>query len=311
MAQNNNKSMNQTHPFYGTDTSGEGKDFLEVREFDPEEILPNPDQPRKTFDDEFTRELAESIRQYGQLSPGVVRKAEQGYYIVIGETRYRACKLIGRPFKAFLLKSGDKAGHAMELSLTENLQRQDLDPLDTAEYLAKLMEVRGYDQEQLADVLGKSRVTVTEFLGLNNLPDYIKAESRDPNVRGRTSKTMLLHLMRITDPEQQRAEWEKVKTGKTSAAKLREKKATGAIDVPRPAAARLISAGRSFVNKLRDTAPEEIIGNRDQLKELLKLHREITDLIKALPKDGRARGSRSTDMPEADGAGAEAVEQSA
>lgn len=137
------------------------------------EIRPNPYQPRKDFDQEGLKELAESIKENGVFQPVLVRKAVQGYELVAGERRLRASKLAGKKeIPAILVDFNDK--QMMEVSLLENIQRKDLSPIEIAEAYEQLIKKLGYTQEQLATRVGKKRENVANILRLLKLPAEIQ-----------------------------------------------------------------------------------------------------------------------------------------
>ena len=129
-------------------------------------IRANPDQPRKYFEPEALRELAESIRRYGILQPLTVRRGEDGYELIAGERRLRAAKLAGLREVPCLAVRSDEEKSAL-LSLIENLQRQDLHYMEEAAAIAKLIAVYGLSQEQAAEKLGKSQSAVANKLRLS------------------------------------------------------------------------------------------------------------------------------------------------
>lgn len=132
-------------------------------------IIPNPNQPRKKFDQTALEELAVSIKNYGIIQPIIVCPVGEGkYQIVAGERRYRASKLAGLN-SIPVLKKILTAKQIKELSLIENLQRQDLNPIEEAQAYRSLIEEYGFTQEQLADKLGKSRPAITNSLRLLSL----------------------------------------------------------------------------------------------------------------------------------------------
>ncbi len=132
-------------------------------------IVPNPNQPRKSFDQTALEELAVSIKNYGIIQPIIVCPVGDGkYQIVAGERRYRASKLAGMN-NIPVLKMILTAKQIKELSLIENLQRQDLNPIEEAKAFRSLIEEYGFTQEQLADRLGKSRPAITNSLRLLSL----------------------------------------------------------------------------------------------------------------------------------------------
>ena len=135
------------------------------------EIEPDPGQPRKTFDDEALGELAASIAEHGLIQPIAVRpKAAGGYLIVAGERRWRACRMAGLTEAPVVVKDVTDE-QAMELALVENLQREDLDPVEEAVGIHELMARCDLTQEQAARKLGKSRSALANSLRLLNLPE--------------------------------------------------------------------------------------------------------------------------------------------
>ena len=132
-------------------------------------VEPNPDQPRQDFDEEELTRLADSIEIHGIIQPLTVRELPSGYYqIIAGERRWRAARLAGLPeVPALIIEADDKK--AMELALIENLQRQDLNPVEEALGYRSLMEDYGLTQEQAAKRVGKSRPAVANALRLLNL----------------------------------------------------------------------------------------------------------------------------------------------
>ena len=137
------------------------------------EIEPDPDQPRKTFDDETLAELASSIAEHGLIQPIAVRpKVSGGYLIVAGERRWRACRMAGLTEAPVVVKDVTDE-QAMEIALVENLQREDLDPVEEAMCIRELMTRCDLTQEQAARKLGKSRSALANSLRLLNLPENV------------------------------------------------------------------------------------------------------------------------------------------
>ena len=138
-----------------------------------EEIRPQRGQPRRHFDERNIEELAESIRSKGILLPLIVRRAESGYLIVAGERRWRAAQKAGlRELPVMVREVSEK--EAFELALIENIQREDLNPVEEAEAYQRLIEEHGLTQEELASRVGKDRSTVANALRLLRLPEAIK-----------------------------------------------------------------------------------------------------------------------------------------
>ena len=137
------------------------------------EIEPDPGQPRKTFDDETLAELSASIAEHGLLQPIAVRpKPSGGYLIVAGERRWRASRMAGLTEVPVVIKDVSDE-QAMELALVENLQREDLDPVEEAAGIRELMTRCGLTQEQAAQKLGKSRSALANSLRLLSLPETV------------------------------------------------------------------------------------------------------------------------------------------
>ncbi len=145
----------------------------QVRQLPIDSVRPNPDQPRKLFDPEKLEELTASIRQHGVMQPLVVVEREGGYMIAAGERRWRAAQAAGLKEVPALVRQLDPRELA-ELSLIENLQREDLTGLEEAQAFSDLMNGHGYTQEALAERLGKSRSHVANTLRLLNLAPHEK-----------------------------------------------------------------------------------------------------------------------------------------
>ncbi|WP_221567503.1 ParB/RepB/Spo0J family partition protein [Alkalihalobacillus sp. TS-13] len=145
----------------------------EIQEIKLSEIRPNPYQPRKTFDQKAIDELKESIEMHGILQPIVVRKSIKGYEIVVGERRYRAAKESGLESIPVIIKDLNEQ-KMMELALIENLQREDLNPIEEGQAYASLMQELELTQEQLAHRLGKSRPHIANHLRLLQLPSLVQ-----------------------------------------------------------------------------------------------------------------------------------------
>lgn len=172
------------------DDSGIVGRFLPV-----DSIKPNPDQPRRVIGD--LTELVASIREKGVLEPLLVRRFGEGYQIIAGERRWRACKEIGLSLVPCIEKDVDDR-EMLELALIENLQRKDLSCFEEAEGLQALVERFNYTHAQVAQVIGKSRTSVTESLSLNQIPAEVRDSCRLADI---TSKSLLLQVVRQPDLE--------------------------------------------------------------------------------------------------------------
>lgn len=145
----------------------------EISEVLLSEIRPNPYQPRKTFSEEALKELADSIKTYGVVQPVVVKKSIKGYELIAGERRCKASKLAGLKKVPVLIKNFTDQ-EMMEIALLENLQREDLNPIEVAESMDKIIKSQNYTQEDFAIKIGKSRSYVTNLIGILRLPDVVK-----------------------------------------------------------------------------------------------------------------------------------------
>jgi ParB family chromosome partitioning protein len=134
-----------------------------------EEIIPNPSQPRKHFDESKLQELAESIREKGILEPLLVRRTDQGYELIVGERRWRAAQKAGLKEVPVVVKEVE-GREALEISLIENLQMEDLNPIEEAEAFKHLIEEFNISQEDLSKRIGKDRTTIANTLRLLKLP---------------------------------------------------------------------------------------------------------------------------------------------
>lgn len=152
--------------------SGSGE---EITSLPLQKVEPNPNQPRRQFDPEELQALADSIAEHGILQPLAVRAGNDGYYqIIAGERRWRAARLAGlSQVPVVVLEADDRK--VMELALVENLQRQDLNPMEEAEGYHALMEQHGMTQEQAAQAVGKSRPAVANALRLLALPEEVRS----------------------------------------------------------------------------------------------------------------------------------------
>lgn len=154
-------------------SAGESVGGLRFDEVPISAIRPNTYQPRRNFAEAGIRELAASIREVGILQPLVIRSTESGFELIAGERRLRAAKEAGLDRVPVLIRQAAEE-ESMELALVENLQREDLNPLETASAYQALMDGFGLTKDQLAVRLGKSRAAVTNTLGLLRLPEPIR-----------------------------------------------------------------------------------------------------------------------------------------
>lgn len=154
-------------------SAGESVGGLRFEEVPISAIRPNTHQPRRHFAESGIRELAASIREVGILQPLVIRSTETGFELIAGERRLRAAKEAGLDRVPVLIRQAAES-ESMEIALVENLQREDLNPLETAAAYGALMDGFGLTKEQLAARLGKSRAAVTNTLRLMRLPESVQ-----------------------------------------------------------------------------------------------------------------------------------------
>ena len=162
-------------------------------------IRPNPQQPRRSFDEEGLAELAASIRSCGILQPLTVRRAGEGYELVAGERRLRAARIAGLQEVPCLVAQVGEEDSAL-LALMENLQRRDLDCWEEAQAIARLISRYGLSQEEAARRLGRAQPTVANKLRLLRLPEDVRALLRENGLTERHARA----LLRLQDPEVQR-----------------------------------------------------------------------------------------------------------
>lgn len=181
--------ITSSKPITSTNTTRSGVSKINI-----EEIYPNPNQPRKTFDRESLEELAESIRIHGLIQPIIVNKMDDGYLIIAGERRYRASKLAGlTEIDAIVKNYSDR--QIAEISIIENLQREDLNPIEIAKSLQKLMQEYNITQEQVASRIGKNRSSIANYVRLLSLyPEVI-----DMVEKGKVSHGHAKCLVAVTD----------------------------------------------------------------------------------------------------------------
>ena len=166
---------------------------------DLDKLKAREDQPRKNFDDTSLEELANSIKADGVIQPIVVRKVGDKYEIIAGERRFRASKLAGLEKVPIVVKNvSDRK--ARELALVENIQREDLNPIEEAISLKTLMEEYKLTQQELSDIVGKSRSYIANNLRLLNLSDYIK----DYLIRGELSPSQGRTLLSLETEEERK-----------------------------------------------------------------------------------------------------------
>lgn len=162
------------------------------------EIEPNKNQPRRNFPTESIEELAKSVEKYGVIQPIIVTKQDGYYEIVAGERRWRAAKKAGLKEMPCIVRENDSRTNK-EIALIENIQREDLNPIDKARGFRQLLDEYGMTQQQLADTIGLNRSTVTNVLRLLNLDKRVMQLA----IEGKISETHCRSLLAYTEPDQQ------------------------------------------------------------------------------------------------------------
>lgn len=155
------------------------------------DIIPNKEQPRKTFDEAALQELADSIKQHGVLQPLLVRPLTTGgYQLVAGERRWRASRLAELKEVPVIIKELSDT-EAMEIAIIENLQREDLNPIEEAEGLQALIDKCGFTQEEVATSVGKSRPAITNALRLLRLPEEVRQMTKNGDISAGHARALL------------------------------------------------------------------------------------------------------------------------
>lgn len=176
----------------------ESKDDSTPKEIKISDIKPNPFQPRKTFSTDSLQELASTIQTHGVIQPIVVKKTEEGYTLVSGERRWRAAKLAGFQKIPVVIKNYSES-EMMEIAIIENLQREDLNPIEEALAYQQLMEKSSLKMGELAQKLGKHRSTIANLVRLLSFPSPVLTLIKD----GKLSEGQARPLLSLTDAKKQ------------------------------------------------------------------------------------------------------------
>lgn len=170
------------------DTSKDKEKIVNINILD---IKPNGMQPRKTFDDTKMTELMDSIREKGVVQPILAREREEGYEIIAGERRWRAAKDLGFETIPAIIKNEINDTLSFEIALIENIQREDFNPIEEAEAYSMLIKKYGYSLEQVGQVVGRNKTTVSNSLRVLNLPVEIKEEIQKGTISTGHAKVLL------------------------------------------------------------------------------------------------------------------------
>ncbi len=218
-----------------------------VREIPVAEITPNPFQPRKSFDSATLDELKRSIAEYGVLVPIIVRRRGDGYELIAGERRWRACAALMRATIPAIVRTSDDR-QTLEFAIVENLQRENLNPLEEAAGFQYLLDEYDLTQEELARRLGKSRPTVANTLRLLSLADAIKTMLVDGRLSAGHARALL------SAPEAQRVVLAQRAANEALSVRALERLAASAAETPpkSPAVRALSPDERDFEARLRE-----------------------------------------------------------
>jgi ParB family chromosome partitioning protein len=249
--------------------TGDSVGGLKFEELPTSAIRPNTRQPRRSFPEAGIKELAASIREVGILQPLVVRSTSDGFELIAGERRLRAAKEAGLDRVPVLIRQAED-NESMQLALVENLQREDLNPLETAAAYQALMEGFGLTKEQLAHRLGKSRAAVTNTLRLAQLPDGIRALLAD----GQLTEGHARALLGLETEEQMVELARRIQAEKLSVRRTEE----------------LVRDYLSSRQTPRQTGPDENRGTPSEFDEASRLMREALELpvrVRPLRRGGK------------------------
>src|SRR6266853_1422320 len=263
----------ERHAFFGTSSN-----LPRIVEVELANLRPNPDQPRTAFDPASIQELADSINQHGIIQPIAVTKDPHypddptKFLLVAGERRYRAFQLLERETIPAVITAGDPA----EIALIENIQRENLHPLDEARGLANLMQKHSYTQEDVSRVVAKSRPSVNELLRLTTLAQTIQQECRTFDI----PKSTLVALARVETEEEQLALWRRVKHTSMTVRETRAiQKGTSGSRARRGLIEKALDTGKEFVQQLEKVATKDVSLAQHQLRELQDLRDQIHMLL--------------------------------
>lgn len=192
----------------------ENSDLKEIR---LSEILPNPNQPRRTFSENSIQELAETIKLHGVIQPVVVQKTERGYELISGERRVRACKKAGFQKVPAIVKIVSTKD-SIEMAILENIQREDLNPIEEAIAYKRLSEEAGLKISEVATRMGKNRTTISNLIRLLNFPEIIQNYIKEGKITEGQSRPVLS----IADEKKQIETVEKIIQGSWTARQVED-----------------------------------------------------------------------------------------
>jgi ParB family chromosome partitioning protein len=235
-----------------------------------EQIHPNPQQPRRFIDPQALDELTESVRERGVLQPIIVKRDGPGFMIMAGERRYQAARRAGVQTLPAIIRDDDPN----EIALIENLQREDLTPLEEAEGLGVMVARYGFTHQTLAQILHKSRPYVSNMLVLTRLPAEVKAEIHNyPGV----SREILMAIARQPAEAEMLKLWRRVKLANLSVHKFRRSQTP---QTATTAATDVMAAARRLNRKLR-TLDVALLDGEEQKKKLARVLRRVRKRVES------------------------------
>jgi ParB family chromosome partitioning protein len=235
-------------------------------------IGPNPNQPRKYFDEIALQELCDSIKQTGIIQPIIIRKDGEKIILVAGERRLRAAKMAGLLKIPCILTKGNP----IEISLIENLQRENLNPIEESEALNQMIEHYNYTQQDLAHVIGKGRSTITETLSLNRLPPKIKDECRRAD---NVSRRVLVEVAKQDSHPEMINLFAQIKNNNLSSDDVRKITRKKKADLPKPDIFKVTSnKAASFIKQVNQALSEVKDENqKDFMIDMLNNVKRVVD----------------------------------
>ena len=260
----------------------------QIREVPVGKILPNPAQPRLSYDEDSLTELADSIREHGVLQPILVRPSGAQFELIAGERRWRASRMAERETIPAIVVDLDESS-ALEVSIIENLQREDVSPLEEAAMFRKMTETFGYSVRQLAQKLGKDKGYVENRLRLAEAP----ADIRELVSLRKDTISHAYELMKIGDERQRRRLAKRIAAGELSLAKLRVITGDGAADEVAEGAERPRRRAKTVAGERQaaQAADDALMGARSKLSEgvddLVEILRQ-PEMMDQIPEVNRA-----------------------
>jgi ParB family transcriptional regulator, chromosome partitioning protein len=255
---------------------GQSKDSLRVIDLPLASCRVDPNQPRKTFDESALKELASSIDRYGLLQPITVRrdpKNKEGFIVVAGERRFRAFQMLSKETIPAVVSSGN----ADEIALIENLQRENLNPIEEAEGLERLRKKYGYTMKEIGQALGKAESTISHLLKITDLPRKIKEELATSQV----TRSFLIELAKLEDKQVQMKLWDDAKAGGMTIQELRRRKRTARGEPEHLASEtqRLVSNAKRLVSELERISQDSSGMDSDKYEELLEVYQRFVKFL--------------------------------